>query len=48
MSLLSFDFVIIYIIHKILILLKNQLNYLKDNISECFFKKYNRLSVFLR
>ena len=46
MSLLNFDFVMIKIIHKILILLKNQLNYLKDNIFECFFKKYNRLSFF--
>ena len=25
------------------VLLKNHLNYLKDNIFECFFKKYNRL-----
>ena len=33
----------IYIVHKILVLLKNHLNYLKDNIFECFFKKYNRL-----
>ena len=32
MSLLSFSLVIIYIIHKILVLLKNHLNYLKDNI----------------
>ena len=40
---LNFNFVIIYIIHKMLVLLKNHLNYLKDIISECFFKKYNRL-----
>ena len=33
----------IYIIHKILVLIKNHLNYLKDNIFECFLKKYNRL-----
>ena len=31
MSLLSFKFVMIYVIHKILVLLKNHLNYLKDN-----------------
>ena len=31
----------IYIIHKTLALLKNLLNYLKDKILECFFKKYN-------
>ena len=29
-SLLNFIFVMIYIIHKILVLLKNHLNYLKD------------------
>ena len=40
--LLIFNFLMIYIIHKMLILLKNHLNYLKDNIFECFFKKYNR------
>ena len=37
----------IYIIHKIL-LNKNHLNYFKDNIFECFFKKYNRLSCFFK
>ena len=40
-SLLSFSFVMIYIIHKMLVLLKNH-NYLKDNIFKCFFKEYNR------
>ena len=40
---LNVNFVIIYIIHKILALLKNHLNYLKDNIFECLFKTYNRL-----
>ena len=40
MSLLNFNFVIIYIIHKILVLLKHPLNYLKGNIFECFFKKH--------
>ena len=30
MLLLNFNFVMIYIIHKILVLLKNHLNYLKD------------------
>ena len=46
MSLLNFSFIIIYTIHKILVLIKNHLNYLKDNIFECLFKKYNRLSFF--
>ena len=41
--LLNFNFAMIYIIHKILVLIKNHINYLKDNISEFFFKKYNRL-----
>ena len=35
MSLLNVNFVMISIIHK------NHLNYLKDNIFECFFRKYN-------
>ena len=46
MSLLNFNFVIIYIIHKILV---NHLNYDKDSIFKCFFKEYNRLShLFLK
>ena len=36
-SLLNFTFVMIYIIHKMLILFKNHLNYLKDSIFEYFF-----------
>ena len=43
MSLLNFDFVVIYIIHKILLLLKNHLNYLEDSIFESVFKEYNIL-----
>ena len=43
---LNFSFAAIYITHKMLVLLKNHLNYLKDNILECFFKKYNRLLFF--
>ena len=31
-SLLNFNFAMIYIIHKMLVLLKNILNYLKDTI----------------
>ena len=41
-----FNFIMIHIIRKMLVLLKNHLNYLKDNIFECFFKKYNRLLFF--
>ena len=44
MSLLNF--VIIYIIHEMLVLLESHPNYLKDNIFECFFKKYNKLIFF--
>ena len=43
MSLLNFNFVMIYIIYKILALLKTHTNYRKYNIFECFFKKHNRL-----
>ena len=45
MALLNFNFAIIYIISKmvLLVLLKNNLNYLIDSLSECFLKKYNRL-----
>ena len=38
-SLLNFNFAMIYIIHKVLRLIK-------DNIFELFFKKYNRLLFF--
>ena len=46
-SFLNFNFTMICIIHKILVLIKKHLNYFKDNIFECFFRKYNRLSFFL-
>ena len=36
-SLLNFNFAMIYIIHKILVLIKNHINYFKDNIFKCFF-----------
>ena len=37
-SLLNFNFVIIYIIHKMLVLLKNHPNYLEDNTFKCFLR----------
>ena len=40
MSLLNFKFIMIHIIHKILVLIKTHLNYLKDNIFKRFIKKY--------
>ena len=45
-SLSKFNFAMIYKIHKMLLLLKNHLNYLKDIIFECFFKKYDILFFF--
>ena len=46
-SLSNFNFVMIHIIHKLLVLSKNHMNYLKDNILEFFFKKYNILIIYL-
>ena len=39
MPLLNFDFVMIYIIHEILVLLKNHETYIKSNVFKCFFKE---------
>ena len=46
MPLLSLNFVMIYIIHKMLLLLKNHPNYIKDIIFKCFFEECNRLLSF--
>ena len=48
MQFLNFNFVMISIIHRILVLLKNNLNYLKESIFECFFKEYNKLLIILK
>ena len=40
MLLLNFNSIIIDVIHRILALIKNHLNYLKDDIFECFFKTF--------
>ena len=45
-KILNFNFAMIYIIHEILVLIKNHLIYLKDNVFEFFFDKYNRLLLF--
>ena len=45
---LNFSFIMIYTIHKVLLFIKNHLNYLKDNIFECFSKEYNILLIFLK
>ena len=39
MSLLSFSFVMIYIIHKMLVLCKNNMSYIKDSNFQCFLKE---------
>ena len=44
--LLNFNSVMIYIIHKILVLIKNHLNYLKDNLFECFSRSIIDFYVF--
>ena len=38
MLILNFRFVLIYIIHKMLVLLKNHMNYLKDNFLNAFLR----------
>ena len=43
---LNFNLIMIYTIHKILVLLKNNLNDLNDSIFEYFFKEYNRVLFF--
>ena len=48
MSLLNFSFVMIYTIHKILILIKSHLNCLKDNIFKCLSKEYNIFFIFVK
>ena len=46
MSLLNFNFVVIYIILEMLVSFKNLLKFFKDSIFECFFKEYKRLNFF--
>ena len=49
MLILYFNFIIfimIHITHIFLVLINSNLNYLKDNIFECSFKKYNKLLIF--
>ena len=42
-TLLNFNFTMIYIIHKILVLLKNQLDHLQNSIFKCFLQEYNKI-----
>ena len=49
MSLLNhFNFAMIYMIHKMSVSIKNNLNYLKKRTFECFFNEYTRLLIFLQ
>ena len=48
MSLSNFSFIMIYTVHKILVLIKNHLDYLKDIIFQCFFKEYNMFAIFFK
>ena len=40
MSILNVNFVMIYIIHEMLVLLRNHLNYMKNSIFESFFEEF--------
>ena len=46
-SLLNFNFAFKYLVHKIIVLIQNHLNYLQNYIFEFFFMKYNRLLLLL-
>ena len=46
MPLLNFNFVMIHIIHKILVLIKNHMNFLQDNTFECFLRSIITFYVF--
>ena len=48
MSLLNFNFVMIYMIHEMLVFLKNDLNYLNDSSFEYLFEERNRLLFFFK
>ena len=45
-SLLNFNFAMTYILHKMLVFIKNHLNHPKDYISQFFFEKYSRTLFF--
>ena len=47
-SLLNFNFATTYILHKMLVFIKNHLNHPKDYIFEFFFEKYSRTLFFLK
>ena len=47
-SLLDFNIVMNYIIHKMLVLIRKNLTYLKNSIFKYFFKEYSRLLLFFK
>ena len=48
MSLSNFSFAMVYIIHKMLILIKNHLNYFRDNTFQFFLRSIIDLHIFLK
>ena len=46
MSILNFSFFMICVIHKMLALLKNNLNYLKDSILNAFLRSIKNFNFF--
>ena len=48
MSLLNFSFIMIYTVYKMLLLIKNHLNYLRDNILGCFLNIVIYFKFFLK
>ena len=47
-SLLNLNFIMIHIIRKILVLIKNHMNYLKDNVFDFFLRSIIDFYVFLK
>ena len=46
MSLLSFNFFMVNIIHEMLVLLKNNLNYVRNSIFKCFLRSIKDFYLF--
>ena len=47
-NLINFTFIIVYVIHKMLVFLNDNVNCLKDNIFECLFNERNRFLFFFK
>ena len=46
--LINFTFIIVYVIHKMLVFLNDNVNCLKYSIFECFFNECNRFFFFFK